>query len=150
MRPAGLSLVLLQPWTLPGDEDAEDLGEPVGRTAAGRGSQAGAVPRPRQRGRRKWGAPESWRRGHPRYNHTIKQVHVHHTASSNRYRRGDVPGLIRGMYRYHTRYLGWSDIGYNFLVDRFGGSGRAAPAGRAEPCVAPTRSASTPPRRVSR
>ncbi len=32
----------------------------------------------------------------------------------------DVPGLIRGMYRYHTHNLGWSDIGYNFLVDRFG------------------------------
>ncbi len=132
VRPAGLSLVLLQPWAQPGDDDAEDLGEPVGRTAAGRGSQAGAVPRPRQRGRRKWGAQESWRRGHPHYNHTIKQVHVHHTASSNHYRRGDVPALIRGMYRYHTRYLGWSDIGYNFLVDRFGRiwTGRAGGSGR--------------------
>ena len=28
----------------------------------------------------------------PHYNHTIKQVHVHHTVSSNRYRRRDVPG----------------------------------------------------------
>jgi hypothetical protein len=28
--------------------------------------------------------------------------------------------MIRAMYRYHTRNLGWSDIGYNFLVDRFG------------------------------
>ena len=130
--PAGLSLVLMQPWAQPGDEDAEHLGEPVGRTAAGRGSQAGAVPRPRQRGRRKWGAQESWRRGHPHYNHTIKQVHVHHTASGNHYRRGDVPALIRGMYRYHTRYLGWSDIGYNFLVDRFGRiwTGRAGGSGR--------------------
>ena len=90
------------------------------------------MPRPRQRGRRKWGAQESWRRGHPHYNHTIKQVHVHHTASGNHYRRGDVPALIRGMYRYHTRYLGWSDIGYNFLVDRFGRiwTGRAGGSGR--------------------
>ena len=47
-------------------------------------------------------------------------MHVHHTVNSNDYRRADVPAMIRAMYRYHTLNLGWSDIGYNFLVDRFG------------------------------
>jgi hypothetical protein len=91
------------------------------------------VPRPDLHGRRQWGARESWRDGRPHINYTIKQVHIHHTVNSNRYRRGDVPALIRGMYRYHTRYLGWSDIGYNFLVDRFGRiwTGRAGGARRA-------------------
>ena len=52
---------------------------------------------------------------------------MHHTVTANDYRRSDVAGLIRGMYRYHTASLGWSDLGYNFLVDRFGRSwvGRA-------------------------
>jgi hypothetical protein len=125
-RPRGLRLVLLHPWTQPED----DLETPDGRRRDRRG--VGVVPRPEVRGRRRWGADESWRDGRPRYNRTIQQVHVHHTANSNDYHRRDVPALIRGMYRYHTRYLGWSDIGYNFVVDRFGRiwTGRAGGAGR--------------------
>ena len=91
-----------------------------------------SAPRPRIRGRKAWGANEKWRDGDPVFNGTIKQVHVHHTASGNGYRRKDVPGIIRGFYRYHTKSLGWSDIGYNVLVDRFGRAwtGRAGSAVR--------------------
>ena len=126
--------MLLQPWAQPGDDASdEESDQPLGRTATARGSRAGHVPRPQLHGRRQWGARESWRDGRPHINHTIKQVHVHHTVNSNSYRRRDVPALIRGMYRYHTRHLGWSDIGYNFLVDRFGRvwTGRAGGARRA-------------------
>ena len=82
--------------------------------------------------RQAWDADESWRNGTPSYNDTITQVHIHHTVSSNTYTSAEVPGLIRGMYRYHTYNLGWSDIGYNFLVDRFGRiwTGRAGGADR--------------------
>ncbi|MCL8027719.1 FG-GAP-like repeat-containing protein [Nocardioides sp. BSK12Z-3] len=45
---------------------------------------------------------------------------VHHTVNANSYTRAQVPGIIRSIYAYHTQSLGWSDIGYNFLVDRFG------------------------------
>jgi hypothetical protein len=123
--PSGLSLVLLEPWAQPDDL----LDQPDERSAP---TSVGQVPEPELRGRRRWGADESWRQRPPRYNTTIKQVHVHHTVNSNDYGRSDVPALIRGMYRYHTKYLGWSDIGYNFLVDRFGRiwTGRAGGAGR--------------------
>jgi hypothetical protein len=63
---------------------------------------------------------------------------VHHTASPNDYSAADVPGILRGFYAYHTRPeaaggRGWCDIGYNFLVDKFGRvfEGRAGSIDRA-------------------
>ena len=113
--PPGLTLVLMHPVR------TADPGPPGGTaTPALYGAGVFSKLRPHMYYRRDWGADESWRSGDPTYNHTIKQVHVHHTVNSNGYGKGDVPGLIRGIYRYHTHSLGWSDIGYNFLVDRFG------------------------------
>ena len=107
----GLQMTLIEPGAAPALE--------VPR-AAQQKPRPGKAPRPNLRSRKAWGANERLRSGSPRYNRTIQQVHVHHTVNSNSYTRADVPGLIRGMYRYHTKNLGWSDIGYNFLVDRFG------------------------------
>lgn len=117
-RPEGLALVLLYPQRRPGDLLVEGL---TARTVQRPDSEtAQLVPQPRLITREEWGANESLRGERPTYIHTIKQVHVHHTVNSNTYARDDVPALIRGMYAYHTQSLGWSDIAYNFLVDRFG------------------------------
>ncbi len=83
-------------------------------------SSALAVSNPLIFSRAQWGANEGWRDGTPRYNSTILQTHIHHSASGNGYGQADVPALIRSFYRYHTHSLGWSDIAYNFLVDSFG------------------------------
>ncbi len=85
-----------------------------------RAERPDSAPQPPLRTRKDWGADNSWRNGSPVYMKRLKQVHVHHTATGNRYSRSDVPGIIRGMYRYHTKTLGWFDLAYNFLVDRFG------------------------------
>jgi len=77
------------------------------------------TPKPLIYSRAQWGADESKRDGRPSY----FEVHggfVHHTVNANDYRRRDVPAIIRSIYAYHTQSRGWSDIGYNFLVDRFG------------------------------
>lgn len=52
---------------------------------------------------------------------------IHHSAGSNAYSASQVPGIIRGIQAYHMDTHGWDDIGYNFVVDRFGGmwEGRA-------------------------
>lgn len=50
---------------------------------------------------------------------TLRMAVVHHTAGSNDYTQAQVPGIIAGIQSYHQS-LGWSDIGYNFLVDKWG------------------------------
>jgi uncharacterized protein with LGFP repeats len=70
--------------------------------------------------RAQWGADESMRCGPPRYDNGIKAGVVHHTAGSNDYSPTDSAEIIRAIYAYHTRMLGWCDIGYNALVDKYG------------------------------
>lgn len=57
----------------------------------------------------------------PKINARLDQAIVHHTDGTNTYRAADVPGILAGIYRFHTATRGWCDIGYNLLVDRFGG-----------------------------
>ncbi len=130
--PGDLALVLIDPGELAGDR-AASARPALPRTGTARTAEPTAAPRPEILSRRTWGADETWRNSAPRRNRTIKQVHLHHTATGNDYSRRDVPALIRGMYRYHTHDLGWSDIGYNFLVDRFGRSWVGRAGGPAKP-----------------
>ena len=80
-----------------------------------------------------WGADESLRRGAPKYASSVRAVVVHHTAGGNDYRPADVPKKIRADYAYHVKARGWSDLGYNLVVDKFGGiwEGRHGGLGRA-------------------
>ena len=57
--------------------------------------------------RRQWGADESLRDGRPDYA-AVKMAFIHHTASGNTYTAAEAPAVVRGIYVYHTRGLGWS------------------------------------------
>ncbi len=80
------------------------------------------VPRPAITSRAQWGADESISPEEPGYlpDGRIKAVVVHHTAESNDYTCAQAPAVVRGVYAYHVKQLGWKDLGYNFVVDKCG------------------------------
>jgi hypothetical protein len=66
---------------------------------------------------------QGWREGcspQPQVMSQLRFSVVHHTAGTNTYSSSDVPGILAGMYRFHTDGQGWCDIAYNLFVDRFG------------------------------
>jgi N-acetylmuramoyl-L-alanine amidase len=67
-----------------------------------------------------WGADESIRRAAPTYAPEIRAAIVHHTAGSNGYTAAESPAIVRAIQAYHVKGNGWNDIGYNFLVDKYG------------------------------
>ncbi|MCA1839219.1 MAG: peptidoglycan recognition protein [Actinomycetota bacterium] len=56
----------------------------------------------------------------PSYASSLKMAFIHHTATGNDYTMDQVPSIIRAIQAYHMDTNGWNDIGYNFLLDRFG------------------------------
>ncbi|MGZ6779933.1 MAG: N-acetylmuramoyl-L-alanine amidase, partial [Mycobacterium sp.] len=70
--------------------------------------------------RAQWGADESMKCPNTVYDDGVRAGIVHHTAGSNDYAPEDSAAIVRSIYAYHTRTLGWCDIAYNALVDKYG------------------------------
>jgi hypothetical protein len=70
--------------------------------------------------RAEWHANEAIRRGRPRYADAVHLAIVHHTAGSNSYTAGQSAAIVRAIEIYHVQGNGWNDIGYSFLVDKYG------------------------------
>ncbi len=119
--PADLRLAVIDPGTpsrTVSQRAALDTAETP--SAAGPAARGGVTPEPQIFSRAQWGADESMRdKGSLRY-YEVHAGFVHHTVNANDYSRDEVPGILRSIYAYHTKSRGWSDVGYNFLVDRFG------------------------------
>ncbi|GAA2247878.1 hypothetical protein GCM10010145_13810 [Streptomyces ruber] len=111
--PAGLRLDMIDPGTAVSTRARRG---PGGRTAAP------SAERPPIASRADWGADESISPEAPAYlpGGKVGAAVVHHTVDSNDYTCDQAPAVIRGVYAYHVKQLGWKDIGYNFLVDKCG------------------------------
>jgi len=114
----GLELTVIDPGTSSADDDVPVPPEETSPS----GSAVAAMPvasRPGIASRADWGADESIMTWTPRQG-DVRGAAIHHTAGTNGYSRSDVPRIIRGIYAYHAQTRDWGDIGYNFLVDRYG------------------------------
>lgn len=97
------------------DDEFEDRQDAISLRAAKTGPAMPTI-----YSRAQWGADESIRdKSSLRYG-SVSAGFVHHTVNANDYTEAEVPGILRSIYAYHVKSRGWSDIGYNFLVDRFG------------------------------
>jgi uncharacterized protein with LGFP repeats len=106
------------PGTGLGDVGPVAVGAPGGPFAP---SVAEALTRrPRIITREQWGADPKLMNCTPLVADFLSTAFVHHTAGSNAYTQAQADDVVRGIYAYHTNGRGWCDIGYNFLVDRFG------------------------------
>ncbi|WP_346619993.1 N-acetylmuramoyl-L-alanine amidase [Blastococcus montanus] len=126
-QPTDVALELIDPGSSPADVavDEPELGD----------TAHAATAMPPIHSRAQWGADEAIMGWTPQYATTIKASTVHHTDTANTYTADQVPGIIRSIYSYHAQSLGWGDIGYNVLVDRFGRAWEGRYGGLARPVV---------------
>lgn len=60
---------------------------------------------------------------------------VHHTVNSNTYSAVEVPAMLASIYAYDAGTLGWCDMAYHFIVDRFGRIWEGRSGGVANPII---------------
>ncbi|MFN0123779.1 MAG: N-acetylmuramoyl-L-alanine amidase [Blastocatellia bacterium] len=89
---------------------------PAGRYRANASALNGAFPKPGLVSRIAWGCPDGDRqhRGAPSYTN-VSHLIVHHTATSNE--STDWSAVVRSIWNFHVFTNGWSDLGYNYLID---------------------------------
>ncbi len=96
-----------------------DGADAVRSTVTGASAEA-ATTQPQVVPRSGWGADESLMTWAPQF-YATKKLIVHHTATANDYvDRAGAESQLRSIYYYHSVTQGWGDIGYNFVIDKFG------------------------------
>jgi len=96
--------------------------------------EAAAAAEPSMVSRAEWGGAKCRPRTSPEYGE-VKVAFIHHTVNNNDYTRDEAADVVLAVCLYHRDSNGWNDIGYNFLVDRFGTLYEGRAGGTDEPIV---------------
>jgi uncharacterized protein with LGFP repeats len=84
--------------------------------------------------RRAWARAGEHPKVAPAYG-AVQLAFVHHTENPDGYSAAEVPAMLRSIYEFHRFGRGWNDIGYNFVIDRFGRIFEARAGGIDEPVI---------------
>ncbi len=104
---------------LPTANVARRVGARLRRRARASARRQTAGPPVRVITRTEWGGDTVPPRSDPAFG-SVAVAFVHHTVTSNDYAPEDSAAIVLGIARYHRNSNGWNDIGYNFLVDKYG------------------------------
>lgn len=116
-EPDGLEVTLIDAGE--SDNDNLNASEDIASSAS---AATASVLQPNVVPREKWmgEGDEKYTTWKSDYSARLEAMYVHHTAGSNTYSSADGAKIVRSIYIYHAKTLGWGDIGYQFLVDKFG------------------------------
>ncbi|TXL57313.1 SpoIID/LytB domain-containing protein [Aeromicrobium terrae] len=102
-KPSGLRVAMIDPGA---GADVRPVAATVGQPAIIMRSQ--------------WGASAGGTCSSPVYGATTLGAVIHHTAGSNTYTKAQSASIVKATQAYHINSRDWCDIGYNFLVDKYG------------------------------
>lgn len=117
LRPDGLSVTTIDAGQ---GEDSAAAAVPAIAVQPVADGSPGYTARPSIISRSSWGARKNTSCDSPRISKESRGVTVHHTAGSNSYSKAQSAAIVRAVQSYHMDGRDWCDIGYNFLVDKYG------------------------------
>jgi SpoIID/LytB domain protein len=113
-KPSGLALSTIDP-AAPAVESAGTSVDPAVAV-----TPAASVSQPTIISRSSWGASSAGSCDSPIYGSTTRGAVIHHTAGTNTYTKAQSAAIVKATQAYHMKSRQWCDIGYNFLVDKYG------------------------------
>jgi uncharacterized protein with LGFP repeats len=125
-RPRGLAVATIDPGSIPSEASITTASSAFYRTTGAVAATQIAdgsptyTPKPTIISRASWGATKNTYCDSLRISNETRGVIVHHTAGSNSYSKSDSKAIVRAVQAYHMKGRDWCDIGYNFLVDKYG------------------------------